>query len=236
MNCTMEVDALADKVAALQIQHTNDQIVTNQLTRRWYPHHLPVFDGVTFLDLIRQTGGVIAGSFVIDCVLGTDFASDVDVFVPQVQMAAWIKSLGSAFWPGCQSNGDRYGDLPEVTGMFRWGPLNVMFCTAVDVVIDSFDLDICKATYDGHQFLRCDQLAARAATILRPFEVERYALAWRIERIVKYHRRGFTMKNTRLLEPLGNLAMSSRDERLRVAMKQLMTSLVCQPQMFRADA
>lgn len=161
-------------------------------------------DPSSLLGLVRTTKSLIAGSFIIDCVLGTNHAGDIDIFVPLESQTVWMSVLHEiAEEKVYYDKHSMYGDLPGITRHIRFAALNVMFCEDPSKVIQEFDLDLCQASYDGVQFLRCEQVSSKRMQILRPFPVYGKDMKgmnnWRIDRIIKYHQRGFKICGTQHL-------------------------------------
>jgi hypothetical protein len=150
--------------------------VISKLLKRW-PH--VEYAGNYVLPLMIQSKGKIAGSFIIDCIMDTNYADDVDIFLPMSSMH---------LWPMLNPKKAIYNNLPGHYLTDRDEPFNFIFCNDVDQCIDSFDLDLCKANFDG--------VSIRAGS-MEQFRTKTMYLSLcstsNMSRIDKYAKRGFTI-------------------------------------------
>lgn len=201
----------------------NDSILQQCFNRHPMSLSVPL---ETLLQLVRETKSVIAGSFILDCILGTTFAADVDVFAHHSTQETWFRCIRL----GRESKGG-YGDLSHITAIFRNCSLNVIFCNDVSACIASFDLSLCRASYNGYQFENHQQVSTRHMRIEQPFTDNAATTERRLYRILKYHERGFIITNT---VALANLAYQKADRALPTshAFMLLMSRFLTRPDMF----
>lgn len=146
------------------------------------------------VDKIVETKAVVAGSFVIDCILDTTYANDIDIFINEQYRSAWTEYL-----PGITPC-DHYKEALNylaIHSVYRQGFLNLVFYYPRGRnPVDCFDLDVCKASFDGLDFENIDNLKNKTIKILQPIAGYGDNLAGKtIARILKYHQRGFKFTN-----------------------------------------
>lgn len=214
------MNAVLSQFEQLQLQD-NDTIVLQCHIRHGLRIPMPIEQ---LLQLVRETKSVIAGSFILDCLLGTTFAGDIDVFTPYSTADVWDRYLNlRRFTPGRP-----YGDTHFICHTYRIAQLNLIFCSDVNKCIESFDLSLCKASYNGYHFANHEQVASRHMRIEYPFQDESM-MQRRLLRILKYHERGFTITNTVLL---ANWAYSNCGLGDYRAFMLLMSRVLLRPDMF----
>lgn len=158
----------------------------------------PELKPALLVDVVRKTNSFIAGGFILQCVLDGHNTSDVDVFCDVTQEAEWLNNYpllkrvdGRAFY-------DYECNMSGITAVYRSNEgLNLIVCKSVIGKLDDFDLDLCKACYDGHVFSNIEHVADKKITILKPFSGEAADVESRISRVSRYRFYGFTFTNLR---------------------------------------
>lgn len=169
-------------------------------------HHLNAFNEEYFtkpnaerlIRLLQETKSIIAGGFVMNCILGTHQAVDIDIFCEEAQEAEWLKNYPSLKRVDQRQFYEYEQNMSGITAVYRSPEqLNLIVCKALVGKLDDFDLDLCKASYDGYSFANHQNVGLKNMTILKPFTGDLKDVDARISRVTKYRLRGYTFTNLR---------------------------------------
>lgn len=172
-----------------------------------------------FKQCMKNTGSIISGSFILQCILKEDWNSDIDIYVPMIGNTIYppsgnkdetnfIKSDVDNFMyyqMNFKGRHDIYADLNSVIKYVRnyYKQNQIIQIIGIDIarhdvstfINDTFDFSICKNAYyfDGKDNLVLSNLNNIYHKMLN-FE-SKNAVQSSISRYYKYQKRGFVFKN-----------------------------------------
>lgn len=171
------------------------------------------FPASEFFQKLFETRSVIAGSALIQCALWESYpGSDLDVYTSVETAKEWEQFLHEHGYTEEESNCGRdlhYKELGKFFEVRRYGgtttdksscTVNLMIVnreTTIKAVIDDFDLDLCRLSFDGASFHSKEllpKIQARTFTVNPAFR-SAVQTTNTLRRIIKYWRRGFTFTN-----------------------------------------
>lgn len=169
-------------------------------------HHLQAFNDDYFtkpnaeqlVKMLQETKSIIAGGFVMNCILGTHQANDIDIFCEEAQEVEWLKNYPTLKRVDPCQFYEYEQNLSGITAVYRSPEqLNLIVCKTLVGTLDGFDLDLCKASYDGYSFTNHQDVGSKKMTIIKPFEGTPKDVDTRMGRLTKYRLRGYTFTNLR---------------------------------------